>query len=162
MLTGIPLDHLVGPGTGLDKAGVAAKLRRLAGALQYHNLSQPSGARALQVFGGFEMAMLAGACLSAGARGMLVLVDGFIASAAVLAAVKINSNALAYCVFCHTSSEPGHRLLLDHLQVRGLLNLDLRLGEGSGAALAFPLVKAAARFINSMASFESAGVSRAI
>lgn len=162
VLTDINLRHLVGPGTGLDEAGVAEKLRRLTGALQHHNLKQPSGERALQVFGGFEMAMLAGACLSAAARGMLVLVDGFIASAAVLAAVKINSNALAYCVFCHTSSEPGHRLLLDHLQVKGLLDLGLRLGEGSGAALAFPLVKAAARFINSMASFETAGVSRAI
>lgn len=162
VLTDINLRHLVGPGTGLDEAGVTEKLRRLTGALQHHNLKQPSGERALQVFGGFEMAMLAGACLSAAARGMLVLVDGFIASAAVLAAVKINSNALAYCVFCHTSSEPGHRLLLNHLQVKGLLDLGLRLGEGSGAALAFPLVKAAARFINSMASFETAGVSRAI
>lgn len=162
VLTDINLRHLVGPGTGLDEAGVAEKLRRLTSALQHHNLKQPSGERALQVFGGFEMAMLAGACLSAAARGMLVLVDGFIASAAVLAAVKINSNALAYCVFCHTSSEPGHRLLLNHLQVKGLLDLGLRLGEGSGAALAFPLVKAAARFINSMASFETAGVSRAI
>ncbi|HNG62035.1 MAG TPA: nicotinate-nucleotide--dimethylbenzimidazole phosphoribosyltransferase, partial [Cellvibrionaceae bacterium] len=162
VLTGIALKDLVGPGTGLDKVGVAEKLRRLEAALNLHQLIQPSGERALQVFGGFEMAMLAGACLSAAARGMLVLVDGFIASAAVLAAVKINSNALAYCVFCHTSSEPGHRLLLDHLQVKGLLDLGLRLGEGSGAALAYPLVKAAARFINSMASFESAGVSRAI
>ncbi|HMY40991.1 MAG TPA: nicotinate-nucleotide--dimethylbenzimidazole phosphoribosyltransferase, partial [Marinagarivorans sp.] len=113
VLTGIALKDLVGPGTGLDKVGVAEKLRRLEAALNLHQLIQPSGERALQVFGGFEMAMLAGACLSAAARGMLVLVDGFIASAAVLAAVKINSNALAYCVFCHTSSEPGHRLLLD-------------------------------------------------
>ncbi len=162
VLTGISLHQLVGPGTGLDAAGVAEKLRRLESALLHHNLTEPCGERALQVFGGFEMAMLAGACLSAAARGMLVLVDGFIASAAVLAAAKINSNALAYCVFCHTSSEPGHRLLLDQLQVKGLLDLGLRLGEGSGAALAFPLVKAAARFINSMASFETAGVSRAI
>lgn len=162
VLTGIALEDLVGPGTGLDAQGVANKTALLRAALEHHALSAPSGETALEVFGGFEIAMLAGACLGAASRGMLVLVDGFIATAAVLAAAKINSNALAYCVFCHTSSEPGHRLLLDHLQVKGLLDLGLRLGEGSGAALAFPLVKAAARFINSMASFESAGVSRAI
>ncbi|MEY4590917.1 MAG: hypothetical protein RL497_2993 [Pseudomonadota bacterium] len=162
VLTGVALEHLVGPGTGLDASGVATKTKILQQALAKHHLTAPDGAKALQVFGGFELAMLAGACLAAAARGMVVLVDGFIASAAVLAAVKINSNALAYCVFCHTSSEPGHRHLLAHLKVTGLLDLGLRLGEGSGAALAYPLVKAAVRFINSMASFETAGVSRAI
>lgn len=162
VLTDVALEELVGPGTGLDAAGVATKLQLLKQARARHNLIAPDGATALQVFGGFEMAMLAGACLAAAARGMVVLVDGFIATAAVLAAVKINSNALGFCVFCHTSSEPGHRHLLAQLNARGLLDLDLRLGEGSGAALAYPLVKAAVGFINSMASFESAGVSRAI
>ncbi|HEY6528717.1 MAG TPA: nicotinate-nucleotide--dimethylbenzimidazole phosphoribosyltransferase [Cellvibrionaceae bacterium] len=162
VLTGVALEELVGAGTGLDAAGVATKTAILKTALAKHQLIRPNGEQALQYFGGFEMAMMAGACLAAAARGMLVLVDGFIATAAVLAAVKINGNALAYCVFCHTSSEPGHRHLLAHLNATGLLDLGLRLGEGSGAALAYPLVKAAARFINSMASFETAGVSRAI
>lgn len=162
VITGIDLKLLVGPGTGLDAAGVATKNNFLAAALALHNLPGQDAYMALRYFGGFELAMMAGACLAAAARGMLVLVDGFIATAAVLAAIKINSNARAFCVFCHASSEPGHRYLLAHLQAQGLLDLGLRLGEGSGAALAFPLVKAAARFINSMASFESAGVSRAI
>lgn len=162
LLTGVELDSLVGPGTGLDAAGVVQKKQILQNALALHNLSAPSAQQVLRHFAGFEMAMIAGAALAAAAAGMLILVDGFIATAAVLAAVKINSNTQSFCVFCHASAEPGHKHLLAHLQAKGLLDLGLRLGEGSGAALAFPLIKSAVRFINSMASFETAGVSRAI
>jgi nicotinate-nucleotide--dimethylbenzimidazole phosphoribosyltransferase len=161
-LTGLPLVDLVGPGTGLQGAALQHKYQRLAQALALHPAAQGDCLQALQAFAGFEMVMLVGACLEAAQQQLLILVDGYIASAAVLAAVKMHSNALAYCVFCHASQEPGHRQLLAHLQVEALLDLQLRLGEGTGAALAYPLVQAAVTFLNSMASFEHAGVSRAI
>jgi nicotinate-nucleotide--dimethylbenzimidazole phosphoribosyltransferase len=110
-------------------------------------------------FGGFEIAMMAGAMLGAAARGVLVLVDGFIASAAYLVAQRMQPALHDYVVFCHCSDEHGHRALLRQLDAKPLLDLGLRLGEGSGAALAYPLVRAAVAFLNDMASFESAGVS---
>ena len=113
----------------------------------------------LAEYGGFEIAMMAGAMLGAAEKGMLILIDGFIVTSAALVAHAINQNVLAYCVFAHRSQEPGHRVQLDHLDVQPLMELDLRLGEGTGAALALPLVQAAVNFLNEMASFESAGVS---
>ena len=113
----------------------------------------------LAEYGGFEIAMMVGAMLGAAEKRMLVLIDGFIVSAALLVAHAINPAVLPYCVFAHRSQEPGHRVQMAYLGVEPLMELDLRLGEGTGAALAFPLVQAATNFLNEMASFESAGVS---
>jgi nicotinate-nucleotide--dimethylbenzimidazole phosphoribosyltransferase len=116
---------------------------------------------ALQVlaeFGGFEMAMMAGAMLAAAEAKMVVLVDGFIVGAAALTATSMFPALRDYCVFCHRSAEPGHQAQLQALDAEPLLDLGLRLGEGTGVALAYPLLQAAVNFLNEMASFESAGV----
>jgi nicotinate-nucleotide--dimethylbenzimidazole phosphoribosyltransferase len=112
----------------------------------------------LATFGGFELAMMVGAYLKAAELGMLIMVDGFIATAALLVAYKLNNNVLDYCVFSHVSSEQGHQALLATLNAKPLLNLDLRLGEGSGIALAYPLIQSAVLFLNEMATFADAGV----
>ena len=104
--------------------------------------------------------MMVGAMLGAAERRSVLLIDGFIASAALLVAARIAPAVLQYCVFAHCSGEAGHRLLLQQLDAEPLLDLGLRLGEGTGAALAYPLLQAAANFLNEMASFEAAGVSR--
>ncbi|MFU2486584.1 nicotinate-nucleotide--dimethylbenzimidazole phosphoribosyltransferase [Thauera sp. WH-1] len=149
---------VTGRGTGLDDAGLFHKRSLLAQALARGG--RPSDPLAvLAEYGGFEIAMMAGAMLGAAEKRMLVLVDGFIVTAALLVAHAIDPRILPYCVFAHRSQEPGHRVQLDFLQVQALMELDLRLGEGTGAALAFPLVQAAVNFLNEMASFESAGVS---
>jgi nicotinate-nucleotide--dimethylbenzimidazole phosphoribosyltransferase len=119
------------------------------------------GAAALDVlatFGGFEIAMMAGAYLAAAEARMTILVDGFIATSALLVADAFAPNVREYCVFAHASNEAGHRRMLDHFGAIPLLALDMRLGEGTGAALAVPLLRAAVAFLNEMASFESAGV----
>ena len=161
-LTGRPLADCVGRGTGLDAAGLARKLAVLTQAVAAHPAGGPTANDPLAVlatFGGFEIAQMAGALLRAAEHRMLLLIDGFIASAALLAAARLAPEILAYCVFCHESDEQGHRLLLAELGGRPLLRLGLRLGEGTGCALAYPLVQAAVNFLNEMASFESAGVS---
>ena len=114
---------------------------------------------ALAAFGGFEIAMMAGAALQSASERRLVVVDGFIAGAAVLVAAKLAPELLGYCVFAHRSEEAGHQLMLQHLGVQALLDLGLRLGEASGAVLAWPLIASAVKVLNEMASFESAGVS---
>ncbi len=160
LLTGTPLADCVGRGTGLDDAGLARKQALLAQAALRASL--PPDADALSVlaeFGGFEIAMMSGAMLAAAERGLLLLIDGFIVTSALLVAARIAPTILDYCVFCHRSAEPGHLAQLRALNAEALLDLGLRLGEGTGAALAWPLVRAAAAFLNDMASFESAGVS---
>jgi nicotinate-nucleotide--dimethylbenzimidazole phosphoribosyltransferase len=114
---------------------------------------------ALAAFGGFELAMIAGAALACAARRVPVVVDGFIASAAVLVAARLEPAMLDHCTFAHRSAEPGHARVLDALGAEPLLDLGLRLGEGSGAALALPLVRASTRLLDEMATFASAGVS---
>ena len=152
------LAALVGRGTGLDDAGLARKQALLQQALLRGG--RPSDPlQALAEYGGFEIAMMAGAMLGAAEQRMTLLIDGFIVSSALLVAHALAPEILAYCVFAHRSQEPGHRLQLAHLGVEALMDLDLRLGEGTGAALALPLVQAAVNFLNDMASFESAGVS---
>ncbi|HEU6453955.1 MAG TPA: nicotinate-nucleotide--dimethylbenzimidazole phosphoribosyltransferase, partial [Roseateles sp.] len=111
-------------------------------------------------FGGFEIAMLAGAMIAAAERRMVLLIDGFIVTAALLVAVRINPAVRECCVFAHCSDEAGHALQLRHLNAQPLLQLGLRLGEGTGAALAYPLLKAACAFLDEMASFDAAGVSQ--
>ncbi|KAF0814794.1 Nicotinate-nucleotide--dimethylbenzimidazole phosphoribosyltransferase [Andreprevotia sp. IGB-42] len=157
-LTGTPLASCTGRGTGHDDAGLARKLAILQQVLARHADAKDAMA-ALAAFGGFEIAMMAGAYLQGAVSRMLLVVDGFIATAALLVASKLNPAVLDYCVFAHCSGEQGHRRLLQYLGGEPLLDLGLRLGEGSGAATAFPLVRAAAAILNEMASFESAGVS---
>ena len=158
-LTSIPLVQCVGRGTGLDQAGVARKLAVLDAALHRHaEVREPLAV--LAAFGGFEMAMMCGAVLEAAAQNRVIVVDGFIASSAVLVAQALQPRVLQRCIFAHQSDESGHARMLAHMGVRGLLQLGLRLGEGSGAALAWPLLESACRILREMASFESAGVSQ--
>ena len=159
-LTGQPLADCVGAGTGLDEAGIARKLAVLQEVLRRH-----AGAReplqALAAFGGFEIATLVGAVLQGASERRVIVVDGFISSAAVLVAQALAPHVTQRCVFSHRSNESGHALMLRHLGTGGsaLLDLGLRLGEGSGAVLAWPLLQSACLLLEQMASFESAGVS---
>ncbi|MBI3524986.1 MAG: nicotinate-nucleotide--dimethylbenzimidazole phosphoribosyltransferase [Betaproteobacteria bacterium] len=158
-LTGLPLAICVGRGTGLDDAGLERKRKLLTQALPHYTGAHDDALAVLAQFGGFEIAMLAGGMLAAAERRMLLLIDGFIVTAALLVAAKLAPALLDYCVFAHRSDEAGHALQLDHLGVKPLLQFGLRLGEGTGAALAYPLVAAAVALLDQMASFESAGVS---
>lgn len=157
-IAGLPLGVLTGPGAGLDPAGVAHKQSVLDRAAARHPgvLSAVAGLRA---FGGLEIAAMAGAAIASSASRAIVLVDGFISTAAALIAVAARPEIMPHLVFAHRSHEPGHRAMLDHLGARALLDLDLRLGEGSGGLLAVPLLRAAAAMLAEMATFESAGVS---
>lgn len=152
------LVDVVGRGTGLDDAGLSRKCTLLSQALARGGMPHDPVAL-LAEYGGFEIAMMTGAILGAAEKRMLILVDGFIVTSAVLVAHAIAPAVLSCCIFTHCSQEPGHRLQLDYLRADPLMQLDLRLGEGTGAALAYPLVRAAAGFLNDMASFESANVS---
>ena len=157
-LTGIGLDALIGRGTGLDDDGLARKHAILARAAA-RTAPRLDARRALREYGGFEVVMMAGAMIGAARAGTVVLVDGFIAGAAALAAVELAPALRDYLVFAHRSAEPGHRAVLDALGAQPLLDLDMRLGEGTGALLAWPVLKCAAAMMTEMASFESAGVS---
>ena len=150
----------IGRGTGLDDAGLARKRELLTQAVSRASLAADADAMTvLAEFGGFEIVMMTGAMLAAAERGMTLLIDGFIVTSALLAAARIEPAIRDYCIFCHRSSEPGHVAQLEDLQAEPLIDLGLRLGEGTGAALAWPLVRAAATFLDEMASFASAGVS---
>ena len=157
-LTGLPLTDCVGRGTGVDDAGLARKLAVLGEALQA-NATAHSPLEIAAALGGFEIVTMAGSVLAAAASRRVVLVDGFITTAAVALAEALQSGVLAACVFAHRSAEGPHACWLQELGVRALLDLELRLGEGSGAALAWPLLPAACALLADMASFESAGVS---
>lgn len=160
VLCHLPLEQCVGRGTGLDDAGLLKKTSILKQALTHHQtLGTQNALQVLATFGGFEIAMMVGAMLGAAQQKALLLIDGFIATSALLVAAKMQPHILDYCVFSHCSDEAGHKLMLQHLNARPLLNLGLRLGEGTGAALVYPLVKAAVNFLNEMTSFESAQVS---
>ena len=158
-LAQLDIDACTGSGTGLDAAGLARKRAVLREVLALH-ASAVSPLDALAAFGGFEIATLVGAVLQAAQERRVIVVDGFIASAAVLVAQALQPPVAQRCVAAHSSAEPGHALLLKHLGLEPLLNLDLRLGEGSGGALAWPLLESACRILREMASFEAAGVSR--
>ncbi|MBI5900862.1 MAG: nicotinate-nucleotide--dimethylbenzimidazole phosphoribosyltransferase [Rhodocyclales bacterium] len=165
-ITGLPLADCVGRGTGLDDAGLARKQALLAQALAIWPERPAAGAasgedalRVLARFGGFEIAMLTGAMLAAAEARITLLIDGFIVTSALLVAATVAPSVRDYCVFAHCSNEAGHRRQLDWLGATPLLDLGLRLGEGTGAALALPLLKGACAFVREMASFASAGVS---
>lgn len=158
-LAQIDIAECTGAGTGLDDAGVVRKTDILRKVLVKHQtVQQPLDA--LAAFGGFEIATMVGAILQAAAQNRVIVVDGFIVSAAVLVASRMAPHVLQRCVFAHRSGERGHALMLVALRGEPLLDLQLRLGEGSGAALAWPLMQSACAILRDMASFESAGVSR--
>jgi nicotinate-nucleotide--dimethylbenzimidazole phosphoribosyltransferase len=157
-ITGIAVAECVGAGTGLAADGISHKQQVIEQAVALH-----AGAEdpldILRTFGGFEIAMIAGAMLKAAERRMVLLIDGFIVTSALLVAAKLQPDILDYCLFSHCSDEHGHRRMLQHLDARPLMQLDLRLGEGTGSALALPLLHAAVNFLAQMATFSSAQVS---
>jgi nicotinate-nucleotide--dimethylbenzimidazole phosphoribosyltransferase len=165
-LTDVPLAECVGPGTGLDAAGVARKQALLAQATALHGLkfdNRPTDVlTVLSTFGGFEIAMLAGCLIGAVQARKLVIVDGFIVGAAVLVAQRLAPGIEAHLVFAHQSAEPAHGRLLAALGARPLLQLGMRLGEASGAAVALPLLRLSLQLLADMATFDSAGVSQAV
>ncbi|MBS7792851.1 nicotinate-nucleotide--dimethylbenzimidazole phosphoribosyltransferase [Roseococcus sp. SDR] len=157
-ITGQPVAGFIGRGTGVDGAGLARKQAVLEAAAA-RTAPRLAPAEALAEYGGFEIAAMAGAMLGAAEARRLVLVDGFIAGAAALVALGLEPGIRENLVFAHRSAEQGHAALLAALGAEPLLDLGLRLGEGSGALLAWPLLRAAAAMLNEMASFESAAVS---
>jgi nicotinate-nucleotide--dimethylbenzimidazole phosphoribosyltransferase len=160
-LTGLPLAACAGRGTGLDDAGLARKLSVLERALALHaGMTEPLAA--LAALGGFEIATLCGAVLQASRERRLIVVDGFITTAAVAVAAALSPPVLQRCVFAHASAEAGHARWLQRLDVQPLLDIGLRLGEGSGAALVWPILKSAELLLAQMASFGAAGVSTAL
>lgn len=158
-LTGLDILDCTGAGTGLDATAVQHKVSILSAVLAQHPAAKEPAA-ALAAFGGFEIATMVGAVLQAAAENRVIVVDGFITTAAVLVAVSMQPAVLARCVFSHRSGERGHALMLSYLKAEPLIDLGLRLGEGSGAAMAWPLLVSACAILCDMASFESAGVSR--
>jgi nicotinate-nucleotide--dimethylbenzimidazole phosphoribosyltransferase len=159
-LTGLDIGECTGAGTGLDAPAIERKTAVLRGVLALHaHAVEPLDV--LAAMGGFEIATMVGAILQGAADRHVIVVDGFIASSAVLVAQALAPHVVQRCVFAHRSGERGHARMLAHLRAQPLLDLGLRLGEGSGAALAWPLLAAACAILNDMASFESAGVSTA-
>jgi nicotinate-nucleotide--dimethylbenzimidazole phosphoribosyltransferase len=154
----LPIEDCVGRGTGMNNDQLQHKLNILKQVIAKH--PKPNNVQeALLYFGGFEIAQMCGAMLEAFEQNMVILVDGFIASSAFLAAYTMQPNIINNAIFCHQSDEKGHQLMLESLQQRAILGLNLRLGEGTGCVLAYPIVQSAVAFLNEMASFESANVS---
>ena len=153
-----PVAHLTGPGTGLNAAGVSHKAQVIERALAVHGAQRGDPLQTLFNLGGFEIAALVGAYLACAQQGLPILVDGFICSVAALVAVRLNPASREWMLFGHRGAEPGHRHLLESLQATPLLDLGLRLGEGSGAALAVPLLRLACDLHGQMATFAEAAV----
>jgi len=158
-LCGLPAREVTGRGTGIDEAGWQRKVQVIEGALRLHRPDPEDGLEVLSKVGGFEIAGLAGVMIGAASRRVPVVLDGFISGAAALAAYQLAPGIQPYLVASHQSVEVGHAAILKALGLQPLLNLDMRLGEGSGAALAFHLLEAASRILDEMATFEEAGVS---
>ncbi|HEY4109884.1 nicotinate-nucleotide--dimethylbenzimidazole phosphoribosyltransferase [Puia sp.] len=162
--TGIAVEDCVGRGTGVNDEQLLLKKQTLRKAYERHLAvitAQLDAMTILRCVGGFEIAMMVGAYQKATELKMVVLVDGFITTAALMLAKLLNPAVQDNCFFSHTSGESGHVAMLDHLGARPLLDLRMRLGEGTGAAMAYPLLQSAIHFLREMASFESAGVSKA-
>ncbi len=159
--TGVPLVDCIGRGTGLDDVGLARKQALLARAVT-HIKKDADVIDALAQYGGFEIAMMAGAMLGAATQRAVIVVDGFISSAALLVAAAIDRDVKDYAICAHLSDERGHALMLNALEVKPLLSLQMRLGEGTGAAIAIPIIIAATKLLSEMATFEAAEVSQAI
>ena len=153
-----PVVHLTGPGTGLNAAGVSHKTQVIERALALHSAQRGDALQTLCNLGGFEIAALVGAYLACAQEGVAVLVDGFICSVAAVVAVRLNPHCREWLLFGHRGAEPGHRHVLEALHAEPLLDLGLRLGEGSGAALAVPLLRLACDLHGQMATFAEAAV----
>ena len=159
LFTGIPLAECVGAGSGLDSAGIRHKLDVLQRSVE--NYSGDGSPRDLiRWFGGYEMVMAIGAMLQAAELKMVILVDGFIMTNCILAASRLEPAVLDYAVFGHCGDESGHKRVLDALGAKPILNLGLRLGEGTGAICAYPIVESAVRMINEMDDFRSAEITK--
>jgi nicotinate-nucleotide--dimethylbenzimidazole phosphoribosyltransferase len=159
VFTGAPIDALVGRGTGLDDAALVRKRDVVTRALAKHLPERAQPLRVLAQVGGLEIIALAGLAIGAASRRIGVVLDGFIATSAALVAVQLSPNVKQYLFASHNSVEPGHRVILETLGLEPVLDLQLRLGEGTGAALALPLFEAGVRLFLEMATFASAGVS---
>lgn len=157
--TGIPLTECVGAGSGLDNAGIRHKYEVLRKAMEGYS-GDGSTADIIRWFGGFEMVMAVGAMLKAAELKMVILVDGFIMTACMLAASKLYPEVLSYAIFGHSGDESGHRRMLDAMGAKPLLSLGLRLGEGTGAICAYPIVDSAVRMINQMDTFSGADITK--
>lgn len=163
LLGDIPLDECIGAGAGLDNAGIKHKsdvLNRAVDRFIYTTGGKADTNTVIRYFGGFEMVSAVGAMLRAAELGLIVLVDGFIMTACALAAVRLYPEAKEYMIFGHVGDENGHRRLLDLLGAQPLLNLGLRLGEGTGALCAYPIVESAVRMINEMNNFDNAHITK--
>ena len=158
-LTGISLEQCVGAGSGLDKTGISHKYNILKRSMENYP-GDSSVMDILRYFGGYEMVAAVGAMLRAAERRMIIIIDGFIMTNCLLAAQKLYPAVTEYCIFGHQGDEVGHKLVLDYLGVRALLHLDLRLGEGTGAICAFPIIDSAVRMINEMNDFKKAAVTK--
>ena len=157
----IPLDECIGAGAGLSNPGIEHKCQVLNAALKHYNETMaPSDVNAIRYFGGFEMVAAIGAMLRAAEQGMIVLVDGFIMTACAIAAIRLYPAAQDYMIFTHCGDESGHRRMLDIVGAKPLLNLGLRLGEGTGALCAFPIIDSAVRMINEMNNFDTAKITK--
>ena len=157
-LFNLPIVSCIGRGTGLNDNQLQNKINILSTAIEKHpNIITPD--EIAQTFGGLEIAQMIGAMEEAFRQNMLIMVDGFIATVAIATAWKKNPEILNNCIFCHVSDENAHLQLLELLGQKALLNLNLRLGEGTGCALAYPIIQSAVNFLNEMSSFEDAHVS---
>ncbi len=159
-LTSLSANAMVGRGTGIDEQGLTRKAAAVTRALSRHLARIKDGPELLRRIGGFEINALAAAYIRAAQKGIVSLVDGYICTAAAMAAVKVNPSIRPWLLFSHCSAEPGHTRLLNKMEAEPLVDLDMRLGEGSGAAVALPIVRAACALHNQMASFDEAGLSR--
>ena len=160
-LCNFPIEDCVGRGTGVNNEQLNKKIELLNQAKHFHGKLDDVN-EVFETFGGFEMAQMCGAMLESYDQNMIILVDGFISTAVFLAAYKLNDKIIKNAVFCHHSDEKGHALLLEKIGAEPILNLGLRLGEGTGCVLAYPLIQSAVNFLNDMASFESASVSEKV
>ena len=158
-ITGRPVEEIAGRGTGVDDSGLSRKVQAIQRALQVNQPEPADGLDVLAKVGGFEIGGLAGAILAAAANHRPVVIDGFISTAAAMIAVSLAPLARDYLIAAHTSMERGHHLMMEWLRVKPLLDLQMRLGEGTGAALAMSLVEAGCKVLNEMATFDEAGVS---
>lgn len=154
--TGLPLEECVGRGAGHTDEGMARKFNILEKVAKKYN--PQTALETLATFGGLEIAMICGGVLEAKKRDMVILADGFIACSAFLAAYKMQPDIIGNVIFSHLSNEKGHQAMIEYMHGNPLLHLDLRLGEGTGAAIAYPIVQSAVLFMNEMASFEEASV----
>ena len=159
LLTGIPLDQCVGAGSGFDSEGIKRKYSILNQALENY-AGDGSVIDLLCYFGGYEMLMAVGAMLQAAELNMVILIDGFIMTNCILAASKLYPEVLEYAIYGHQGDEAGHKLVLDYLHATPLLNFGMRLGEGTGALCAYPLIDSSVRMINEMSTFKHARVTK--